>query len=204
MSKIKDIKKIIKNETKVISERFASKITKDNLSLTLTPRDLKNALQFSKTENKPIARFTKDYIAQIGAFIEYIADDKAEVEIVFDPKCDPLYIEKFNKAWKEYFALKIYTKYQDIKELRRKNLISAIFGILSLLVVIGFGIGTIYCNNRGYAIATIVVEAVFSIISWVLIWECFYYLVFTMRKEKKELFALYNMYKVKIQKQEAK
>jgi len=204
MSKIKDIKKVIKNETKVISERFASKITKHNLSLTLTQRDLKNALQFSKTENKPVARFTRDYIAQIGAFVEYIADDKAEVEIVFDAKCDPIYIEKFNKAWKEYFALKIYTKYQDRKELRRKNILSAIFGILSLLVVIGFGIGAIYFDNKGYRIATVVVEAIFSIISWVLIWEFFYDIVFTMRKERKELFALYNMYKVKIQKQEAK
>jgi len=199
MSKNKDIKKVISKESKVIAAKYASKRA-DDLTIKLTDRELKMSLRYNYSEHKPTAKFSNDFVAQLSSFVEYNAEDAENIEVEFDPKSNQIYIDQFKKAWSDFFALKIYREDLDIKELRRKNTVSIIFGILCLLVVIAFGVTAVFYTSKPFQVAAVCIDAIFSILSWVLIWEFFYDVIYTMPHMKRKQISLYKMYKAKMEK----
>lgn len=196
LRKLKGLHKTIIKETKHLTKRIVHD-QEDNLYIKFKAKELSSCLVRDVDTKKPIARFTNDFLSFLNNFRDYSVDGSNSLNIEFAKNCDKREIELFKKAWKQHFALRLYRKNEDIKEIKRKNIFSLIFGLLALLVVVGFSVSTVIYDKQWLKITMAVVDSVFSIISWVLIWEFFYDVVYTISAMRKDLINIYIMYSCK-------
>ena len=192
--KIKDIYKVINQEAKIL-QGWAKYDKDDNLLVSFSATDIKNALVYDKENKKYVARFKSDFTNNLARLREYAVDGANSLHITITGNPDQAILKTFKKAWDMYFGLKIYRKHEDIKELRKKNWFSLILGLIFTIIVAMASISTIIFDNKGLAIAASAIDTVFGILAWVFVWEFFYDIFYTLKQEKRTLVNLYLMYK---------